>query len=175
MQALEAAEFGDMLPKLTSELQCVFHMLSCLSTQLISIPLAYRSHVKKNPPKPNAAKPALNSSANGKARVPQPKSGTAVATKGPASAGGGETRVEAESGIEPKGEEEAFSEADILDEEGDQDGNQDEQDLDEDEDAGGEGEGEDEDEDENDPGNTGNDEEMQVDDEDARSTSQSPQ
>ena len=79
--------------------------------------------------------------------------------------------MEAESGTEPKGEEEVFSEADIPDEGGDQDGNHDEQDLDEDEDAGSEEE--EEEEEENDPGHIGNDEEMQVDDEDARSTSQS--
>lgn len=131
----------------------------------------YRSHLKKNPPKPNAPKPASSTGANSKARVPQPKSGFAVATKGQASSGGGETRTEAESGASPKGDEEAaFSETDIPDEDGDQDGNQDELGLDEDEDAGGE----DEDEEENDVGNIGNNEEMQVDDEDAGDASQSP-
>jgi len=154
LQALEAAEFGDMLPKLTSELA------------------TYRSNLKKNPLKSNSAKPASNSSANNKTRVPQPKSGAAVTTKGPASTSGGQTRAEAEGSAEPKGDddEEAFSEADIADEDGEQDGNQDEQGLDEDEDedAG------DEDEDEDEPGNTVNDEEMQLDGEDAGDASQSP-
>jgi hypothetical protein len=145
LQALEAAEFGDMLPKLTSELESVFHILRRLSTQLNLILPAYRSHLKKNPPKPNAPKPASSTGANNKSRVPQPKSGAAVVTKGPASTGGGETRLEAESGAEPKGDEEAaFSEADIPDEDGDEDGNQDEQGLDE-EDAGGEEEEEEDD------------------------------
>jgi len=133
---------------------------------------AYRSNLKKNPLKSNSAKPASNSSANNKTRVPQPKSGAAVTTKGPASTSGGQTRAEAEGSAEPKGDddEEAFSEADIADEDGEQDGNQDEQGLDEDEDedAG------DEDEDEDEPGNTVNDEEMQLDGEDAGDASQSP-
>jgi hypothetical protein len=142
------------------------------STQLNLILPAYRSHLKKNPPKPNAPKPASSTGANNKSRAPQPKSGAAVVTKGPASTGGGETRLEAESGAEPKGDDEAaFSEADIPDENGDEDGNQDEQGLDE-EDAGDE-EGEEED-DGNAVGNIGNDEEMQVDDEDDGDASQSP-
>ena len=92
-----------------------------------------------------------------------------MTTKVSASTGGGETRTEAESAVESKGdEEEAFSEADIPDEDGDQDGNQDERGLDEDEDARGE------DDDEDGPGNTGDDEEMQVDDEDAGGASPSP-
>ena len=156
---------------LTSELESVCHILRRLSTQPNLILPAYRSHLKKNPPKPNASKPASSTGANNKSRAPQPKSGSAVANKGPTSTGGGETRMEAESGAEPKGDEEtAFSEADILDEDGDEDGNQDEQGLDEEEDAGDE---EEEDE-ENVAGNTGNDEEMQVHDEDAGNASQSP-
>ena len=121
--------------------------------------------MKKNPSKPHALKPASGSGANNKSRVPQPKSSSAVVTKGLAGAGGGETRLEAQSGAEPKGDEEAaFSEADIADEEDDQDGNQDQQGVHEDE-AGGEEE--EEEEEENDVGDTGNDEEMQVDVEDA--------
>lgn len=144
-----------------------------LSTQLDLILSAYRSHMKKNPSKPNALKPASGSGANNKSRVPQPKSGPAVVTKGLTSTGGGETRLETQSGAEPKGDEEAaFSEADIADEEDDQDGNQDQQGVheDEDEDAGGE-----EEEEENDVGDTGDDEEMQVDIEDTGDASQSPQ
>lgn len=130
---------------------------------------AYRSHLRKNPPKLSPPKPASNSGVNSKSRVPQPKSGSAVTTKASTSTGGGETRTEAESAVEFKGdEEEAFSEADIPDEDGDQDGNQDERGLDEDEDARGE------DDDEDGPGNTGDDEEMQVDDEDAGGASPSP-
>ena len=159
---------------LTSELESVYHILKCLSTQINMILPAYRSHLKKNPPKPNAPKPVSSTGANSKSRAPQPKSGSAVVTKGPASTGGGETRIEAESGAEPKGDEEAaFSEADIPDEYGDQDGNQGEQGLDG-EDAGDEEEEEEEEEEENVVGNIGDDEEMQVDDEEAGNASQSP-
>ena len=125
-----------MLPKLTSELESVFNILSCLSTALISNLPAYRSQSKKNPPKPNAAKSASNSGANSKARAPQSKSGSVGTIKGPASTGGGETRMEVESGAEPKGEEEeAFSEADVPDEDSNEDGDQD---VDEDEGVDGE-------------------------------------
>lgn len=80
--------------------------------------------------------------------------------------------MEAESGAEPKGDEEdVFSEADIPDEGGGQDGNQAEQGLDEDEDEDEDAGGEDED----DLGNTDNGEEMQVDDEDPGDASQSSQ
>ncbi len=160
---------------LETELESVYHILRRLSTPLNLILPAYRSRLKKNPSKSNAPKPGSGTGANSKTRVPQPKSGSAVVTKGPASTGGGETRVEGVA--EPKGDEEAaFSEADIPDEEGDQGGNQDEQGLheDDDEDAGGEEE-EEEEEEENDIGSTGNDEDMQVDVEDTGNASQSPQ